>query len=166
MRHCLPLALTLLTTWLAACSRDTPDIAGSAACDYPLVTLETGGDSSCDGGGSHRWPIGMLPTDCHGWRATDTWGSVHDNSANNIHCLPDGSFEFTQFPGNINCEGTGTVKRYTAGVCEQDTPPSLYTVASDLTCCTDPTAPACTTGSPTVDRDEAQVALNGEGCAE
>jgi hypothetical protein len=58
------------------------------------------------------------------------------------------------------------VKRYTAGVCEQDTPPSLYTVASDLTCCTDPTAPACTTGTPTVDRDEAQIALNGEGCAE
>ena len=88
MRHCLPLALTLLTTWLAACSSDTPDIACSAACDYPLVTLETGGDSSCDGGGSHRWPIGMLPTDCHGWRATAGGSRASSSSGHQLPTRP------------------------------------------------------------------------------
>jgi hypothetical protein len=56
------------------------------------------------------------------------------------------------------------VKTYKAGVCQQDIPPKLYTVAVDLTCCTDPTAATCKTGSPSVTVPGAAIFHNGKKC--
>jgi len=107
----------------------------------------------------------MAATACHGWRATDTRGELHDNSANAIRCNADGSFQFTQFAGNLKCEGTGTVKVYAPGQCEQDTPPSLYTVPVDLECCAHPGSAACAVGRPSVGIAGAEITLDGEACA-
>ncbi len=134
------------------------------ACAAPVVWLRTGRDSNCSGQSTHAWPVGMRATDCHGWQATDTSGRPHDNSANDIRCNADGSFSFVQFAGNLNCSGTGTRKDYVLNVCEQDIPPSLYTVASDLTCCSRPTDPACKTQVPTVSAAGGKIFLNGTAC--
>jgi hypothetical protein len=157
--------VVLVSSVIAGCASESEPIEGNADCVAPLVRLQTGSDSSCEGGKEHAWPVGMAADDCHGWRATDTTGSEHDNSANSIQCNADGSFQFTQYPGTLKCEGTGTVKVYTADTCEQDTPPTLYTVAVDLSCCTDPDSAACTVGRPSVGVDGAQITLNGEACA-
>ena len=133
-------------------------------CSFPLVKLRTGSSTSCAGGQTHSWPIGMAANDCHGWRAVDTAGQSHDNSANDIKCNSDGSFSFVQFGGNLGCSGAGTLKSYTVNVCEQDIPPSLYTVAFDLTCCSDPGAPGCTTGLPSVTVPGGTVYRNGTAC--
>lgn len=140
------------------------DATATDACSAPLVVLRTGTDSACGGVNEHRWPIGLAATDCHGWRATDTKGDLHDNSANQIKCNADGSFTFTQFPGNLNCTGTGNVKTYKLNVCEQDTPPMLYTKAVDLTCCSDPSSAACKKGVPSVGVAGATITLNGASC--
>jgi hypothetical protein len=83
---------------------------------------------------------------CHGWRAVDTTGREHDNSANDIKCNPDGSFSFVQFAGGLDCSGSGVLKTYEVNSCKQDIPPSLYTIAFDLTCCSAPDSPACEKG--------------------
>lgn len=70
-------------------------------CTFPLVMLQTGKDSECGGGNIHAWPVGMDSDDCHGWAAYDTEGKLHENSANNITCNPDGTFSFTQFAGTL-----------------------------------------------------------------
>ena len=134
------------------------------ACVFPLVTLRTGHSSSCGGVNTHSWPIGMAATACHGWSSVDTNGKSHENSANTIQCNPDGSFSFLQYAGNLTCSGTGVLKSYTAGKCEQDTPPVLYTEATDLTCCSDPTAAACKSGVPSVTVDGSTIYLNGDVC--
>ena len=169
-------ALLLGTLLLGACSSDnsTPTTADAAAantdappgrCTTRLVRLRTGSDSACGGQNAHYWPIGLAATDCHGWRSVDTGGRSHDNSANTIRCNADGSFSFMQFAGNLNCTGTGTVKTYRLNMCAQDTPPSLYTVADDLTCCSAPDSAACTTGNPSVSVAGATIYLNGTTCA-
>ncbi len=135
-------------------------------CNAPLVRLRTGPNSECAGGNEHRWPIGLAATDCHGWRAVDTEGSQHDNSANGIVCNADGSFSFTQYPGNLACTGTGNLKTYSLNVCEQDTPPRLYTIALDLTCCSNPDSAECRVGAPSVTVPGGAVFLNGTSCAE
>lgn len=155
----------LVVLGCSACSTDSMPLEGAAACAYPLVRLQTGSDSSCAGGNVHAWPVGMAATACHGWRATDARGELHDNSANAIRCNADGSFQFTQFAGNLTCEGTGTVKVYASGECEQDTPPSLYTVPLDLACCTEPESEACIVGRPSVGIAGAEITLGGEACA-
>ena len=135
-----------------------------SACVFSLVTLRTGPASDCAGQSEHRWPVGMAATDCHGWKALDTSGKEHDNSASEIACNADGSFSFTQYAGVLDCSGTGTLKTYALNACTQDTPPSLYTVASDLTCCTDPNAAGCTSGVPSVGVDGASIYLNNQHC--
>ncbi len=162
-------ALAVSYALVAACSASDPDAgagvdAGTTDCTAPLVTLKTGPDATCAGGNEHRWPIGLAPGACHGWTATDTSGRVHENSASAITCNTDGSFEFTQYAGNLGCSGSGVTKRYVADACTQDTPPSLYTVAVDLTCCTDPTSAACITGVPSTSVAGATVYLDGQAC--
>ncbi len=138
--------------------------AGSARCVAPLVRLRTGSDAACGGGNEHRWPVGMPAAACHGWRAIDTGGREHDDSANNIRCNSDGSFSFTQFAGNLNCAGSGVTKTYRLNACEQDTPPTLYTVALDLACCTSPNSAACMTGTPSISVPGGAVYLDGSAC--
>ncbi len=75
-------------------------VGPSGGCVAPLVRLRTGRDTACSGGNEHRWPTSLAPTDCHGWRAVDTTGRQHDNSASRITCNPDGSFSFTQYAGS------------------------------------------------------------------
>jgi hypothetical protein len=139
-------------------------LAPSSPCAFPLVYLQTGKDTNCDGGNTHAWPIGMAATSCHGWKAVDTSGNEHNNSANAIGCNADGSFTFTQFAGNLDCSGTGVVKTFVADQCEQDIPPVLYTKAVNLTCCTDPEHPDCQVGIPTVSIPGGTVYLNGTLC--
>jgi len=143
---------------------DTTSESDDSACAYPLVKLVTVPDSSCAGDKAHWWPVGMAASDCHGWAAVDTQGKEHLNSAKNIRCNEDGSFSFDQYAGNLTCAGTGKTKSYTLNACEQDTPPTLYTMAVDLTCCSDPTSTACKVGLPTVDREGATVYLNNVKC--
>jgi hypothetical protein len=146
----------------------TSDVSSEAgppgACEAPLVSLQTGGDSSCGGGNEHSWPVGLEADDCHGWRAVDTTGRQHDNSANSISCNVDGSFSFVQFAGNLNCVGTGVLKTYVPDECAQDTPPSLYTVATNLACCSAPDSAECTTGTPGVTVPGATIYLNATPC--
>lgn len=135
-------------------------------CAYPLVKLQTGQSQTCDGGNEHHWPIGMDESDCHGWQGMDNSGGVHNNSANTIRCNEDGTFEFTQYAGNLNCEGSGVRKVYSLNTCEQDIPPMLYTVAIDLTCCSEPESPQCATGVPSAGPVGAEISLNGVVCDE
>ena len=171
LMHLPPLAVSCAL--VAGCSSSDPDAVAevdaggdgaATACAAPLVTLRTGQDTTCAGGNEHRWPVGLAPGACHGWRSTDTSGRVHENSASAIGCNPDGSFQFTQFAGNLGCAGSGVTKRYVADACTQDTPPNLYTVAADLTCCTDPTSAACVVGVPSTTVTGATVYLDGQAC--
>jgi hypothetical protein len=147
---------------------ETPE-RGTAQCGAMLVKSQTGPGSDCDGGSIHAWPIGLEPTDCHGWRSVDSEGEEHNNSANQIRCNADGSVSFVQFAGSIDCSASvrpGVAKTFRPGVCEQDTPPSLYTKGFDTTCCTDPSAPGCVTGTPSARDGKASIYLNGELCSE
>ncbi len=145
----------------------TSDTSGEAnACAYPLVRLQTGKDPACAGDGNeHRWPVGMPASACHGWRALDTMGKEHNNSANDLKCNADGSFSFTQFAGNLDCTGNGVTKTYALDDCEQDIPPVLYTRAVDLTCCSAPESAECLIGTPSVSIEGATIYLDGAVCA-
>ena len=134
-------------------------------CVFPLVRLQTGQDSSCAGGNEHLWPVGMPEGACHGWQGVDNEGGTHDNSASAIKCNADGTFEFTQYAGNLTCQGDGVRKVYELGVCEQDIPPRLYTIATDLTCCLEPDSPDCMRGVPSVGVEGGLITLNGEECS-
>lgn len=158
-----------LSTFIAAAgcasAATTPEgELDAGACTFPLVTLRTGSDTACSGGNTHAWPIGMAATACHGWRAVDTTGREHDNSANDIKCNPDGSFSFVQFAGNLECTGTGVLKTYMVNACQRDVPPTLYTVAIDLTCCSDPAAAGCRSGVPSVSVAGGSIFLNSLRC--
>ena len=143
---------------------DAADPEETNPCAFPLVKLRTGPDESCSGGNEHHWPVGMAPEDCHGWSAT-AGGREHLNSANTIQCNEDGTFEFTQFAGNLDCSGTGVRKVYSLDECQQDIPPRLYTLAFDLACCAAPDSPECQVGAPLVTVPGGTVFLNGESCA-
>jgi hypothetical protein len=138
--------------------------ASDNPCAFRLVRLQTGADPSCAGGNTHAWPVGMAPTACHGWRAVDTMGRQHDNSANDIRCNADGTFSFVQFAGGLDCSGGGVLKTYALDVCKQDIPPTLHTVAVDLTCCSNPASPACVTDTPSVSVPGGTTFLNGAPC--
>ena len=56
------------------------------------------------------------------------------------------TFTFTQYAGNLNCGGTGVVKTVTLDECEQDYPPSIYSIGIDFECCKNPNEASCTTG--------------------
>lgn len=134
--------------------------AAPNSCTFPLVSIQTGSDSSCKGGGIHTYPIGMPTAGCHGWRSTDTTGREHDNSANDIRCNGDGTFSFVQFAGNLACTGTGVRKIFTPNSCQQDIPPTLFSVPTDLTCCTTPGSAGCKSGIPTVGVPGASIFLD------
>lgn len=111
---------------------------GSANCTATLAVTQTTEDSSCAiaEDAQHRWPLGGSVDQCHGWSATDTGGSVHYNSANNIQCSCDGqSMTYVQYPNTVNCSGTGHPKKYSLNQCTQGVPPRLYDRATDLSCC-------------------------------
>ena len=91
------------------------------SCSAKLVQLQTGPSSTCSGGNTHFWPVDYAPNDCHGWKATDPSGREHLNSANQMTCNIDGSFSFVQYPGNLNCQGGGTYKSFSPGICQQGT---------------------------------------------
>ena len=92
----------------------------------------------------------------------DPAGRQHDNSARAIQCRADGSFAFTQYAGNLTCQGGGVTKIYKPDTCEQDFPPVLHTKAIDLACCVDPKAPACHWGVPSITVPGGAVFLNGK----
>lgn len=146
-------------------AESTPsDAAAASACAFKSVKTRTGSGSHCTTSNFHVWPIGMAATDCHGWAAVDSSGKQQHNSANAIGCKPDGSFTFTQFTGNLNCSGSGTVKNYAPNACVQDVSTGLDTMAYDLTCCNNPSAAWCTTAVPSVSQPYSMVYLNGKAC--
>ena len=153
-----------ITAHDAGLTQNTLDASTVSDCAFPLVYLQTGPSDTCSGGNIHAWPVGMEAGDCHGWRGTDNGGSVHDNSANGIQCNAHGTFQFTQFAGNLNCEGSGVTKIYTLNECQQDIPPRLYTIAFDLTCCASPSSEDCIVDRPSVSVPNGQVMLNGTSC--
>ena len=140
------------------------DGGAGSECNYPLAVLQTGKDNTCPGGNVHRWPLGLAATSCHGWLAVAPSGETHENSANAIACTEDGGFTFTQFAGNLACQGNGTVKTYAPDVCEQDIPPVLYTKAINLACCMSLTHPDCEYGSPSVSVPGGQSYVDGQLC--
>ena len=135
-------------------------------CNAPLVSLQTGQDSTCSGGNEHVWPVGMGDDYCHGWGATDNSGDSHQNSASAIQCNEDGSFSFNQYAGNLTCSGDGVSKTFYLDVCEQDIPPVLYSIGTDLACCLAPESDECKVGMPSVSVSGGQIFLNGEACEE
>lgn len=145
-----------------------PDAASGGPlnrCTTPLAKLRTGPNEQCSGGNEHHWPVGMAEADCHGWSAVDPSGREHLNSASGIRCNEDGSFQFTQFAGNLDCSGSGVTKVYVLNMCTQDIPPRLHTLAFDLTCCSEPDSPDCEVGIPLVTVPGGVVYLNGEACS-
>ena len=142
------------------------DAATENPCIRPLVKLRTGPSNTCSGGNEHHWPLGLAPTDCHGWVATDPMGRQHNNSANDIRCNADGAFQFTQFAGNTDCSGTGVTKVYQLNMCQQDIPPRLHTIAFDLTCCANPQSADCVSGLPLITVPGGMTLLNGTTCRE
>lgn len=135
-----------------------------ASCSFPLVSIQTGSDASCKGGNTHMYPVGMPGASCHGWRAVDTSGRQHDNSANSIVCNGDGTFSFVQFAGNLTCSGNGQPKTYRPNTCAQDIPPTLFSIPTNLACCSAPTSTACKTGIPEVGVAGASIFLNSLLC--
>ena len=135
-------------------------------CSAPLVTIQTGGDTSCKGGNTHTWPVGIPATDCHGWQSPDTVGREHNNSASNIQCNGDGTFSFVQYAGNLDCSGTGTLKTFRPDTCSQDIPPTLYSLPVDLTCCSAPGSAACKRGLPSTSVPGSKIYLNNKLCTQ
>lgn len=159
--------LLLAPFFLVGCEEEkiwSGDVVPADTCAFPLVHLQTGSDDSCSGGNIHSWPIGMDASDCHGWAAEDNNGDAHYNSASAISCNSDGSFSFDQYAGNLDCSGTAVTKNFYADECEQDIPPSLYTVAIDLSCCDDPNS--CSSERPSVEQTGATIYLNNALCQE
>ena len=146
----------------------TTGTVSSASCSAPLVTIQTGSDASCKGGGTHMYPVGMGAGACHGWRSVDPTGKTHDNSANNIRCNGDGSFSFDQYADSISCNGPlkPTTKTFYPGKCDQDIPPTLYSIPTDLSCCSAPGSSACKTGNPSVSVAGATIYLNNQQCGQ
>jgi hypothetical protein len=52
-------------------------------------------------------------------------------------------------------------------LCEQDKPPTLYSIPADaLACCAAPDSAACKKGFPTVTKPNPEIFLNGLECSE
>ena len=62
---------------------------------------------------------------CHGWRAVDPSGKLHDNSATGIRCSCDGrTLYYTQYAGSIDCRSVGPAaadKSFVLNECHQVT---------------------------------------------
>eukprot|EP00756_Hemistasia_phaeocysticola_P032606 Hpha_TRINITY_DN16417_c8_g2::TRINITY_DN16417_c8_g2_i1::g.164052::m.164052 len=117
-----------------------------AGCgNVKLALTSTGSNSNCpvSAVNFHYWPLGDT-TACHGWRATDNNGELHDNSANNIRCSADAaSLLYDQYAGSLDCTGTATSKSFVLGECHQGVPPMLYDTAVNLDCCSQPDGASC-----------------------
>lgn len=161
----LALSLGVPTGCGSSGSADAPALpAGENVCRAPLVGMQIGPDPTCASGPEHWFPLGPDEESCHGWAGTANDGDRHENSANAIRCNADGTFEYTQFAGNLECRGTGVRKVYEPGVCEQDIPPVLYALPVDLACCTDPDGPDCIVGVPEAGPVGAVITLDGVEC--
>ena len=123
--------------------------AGAAAVDCGasvLVKTYTGANTTCswqDASPYHLWPVQWAESDCHGWQETDGTGKTHDNSANTVKCNDDGTFEWTQYAGNLTCQGSPVRKVFTLNDCTVDVPDTLRTMLADNNCCTNPDGDAC-----------------------
>lgn len=128
-----------------------------------LIKAQGGPDNTCGGGTNHYWPVDYGLDACHAWQGTGTDGRLHTNSAKNMRC-DGGVFKFTQYAGNLICDGTGVDKEI-GTTCEQDIPPTIYTVGLDLSCCIDPDGDACKalTGQPSA-REGSDIFLDGQEC--
>lgn len=146
----------------------TTGTISAASCSAPLVSIQTGSDASCKGGGLHFYPVGMGAGACHGWRSVDTAGKLHDNSANNIRCNGDGSFSFDQYADSISCNGAlkPTTKTFFPGKCDRDIPPTLYSIPADLSCCSATGSSSCKTGVPSVSVAGSSIYLNNQQCVQ
>ena len=136
------------------------DVDAVKCPDADLIQVQTGTAVTCGSGNIHYWPVSYDPDDCHGWQDTDPEGKVHDNAASNMRC-EDGTFKFTQYAASLVCDGTG-VDKVIGPDCEQDIPPTLYSIGADLSCCIDPEGDACLYGQPAA--REAAIFFNGEEC--
>jgi hypothetical protein len=136
--------------------------ARGANCTARIAVVQTGSDSGCGGGSLHGYPIYDDLLTCHGWLASDTTGRVHENSVRGMRCLAEGGFELVQFAGSLDCSGKGTVKQFFKRQCQRDIPPTLYSVAVDLDCCSAPET--CVLRQPSVGRSGAELFLDGEQC--
>lgn len=137
-----------------------------STCSAPLVTIQTGTDASCGGGNTHMWPLGLPSGSCHAWQSDDTSGRQHNNSASNIQCNGDGTFSFVQFAGNLECRGTGVLKTYKPNTCARDIPPTLFSIPTDLACCSAPESAACKKGLPSTSVPGSKIYLNNELCTQ
>jgi hypothetical protein len=165
--HRLAPTLLLSLALTAACGSPEPVNVPPAppdACEAPLVGLQIGTDSSCSSGSEHWFPLGPDEGSCHGWAGTAGDGERHENSANAIRCNSDGTFEYTQFAGNVNCEGTGVRKVYSPETCTRDIPPRLYALPIDLSCCDNPGSPNCIVDVPRAGPVGATITLDGVEC--
>ena len=128
-----------------------------------LIKAQGGRDSTCGGGTNHYWPVDYGTDACHAWEGSGTDGRLHTNSAKNMRC-EDGKFKFTQYAGNLVCGGSG-VDKVIGTDCEQDIPPTIYTIGVDLSCCIDPDGAACQAlvGQPSA-REGSSIFLDGEEC--
>ena len=150
-------------------------------CSAKLVATVSNQTEDCNGfetAAPHLWPVWVDADSCHGWRATDPDGRLHDNSANNMRCSDDGTkLLYTQFADTLDCQNAknegGTEKHFELNVCEEGTPSILKDMATNMDCCLDPMGESCMmsyTGLPDVPEDELRgdisIWLNGEQCDE
>jgi len=159
----------MLTRTALACAIVASTARGVASvdCSAPIVTLKTGTNSACAGSSAqtHEWPLYANTSVCHGWQDVDNAGATHDNSAKNMRCNGDGTFSFDQYAGNLVCNGSPVTKTYASGRCDQDVPPTLYTIGHDLTCCVSGlSAAGCATRAPTARNGAALITMDGATC--
>lgn len=127
---------------------------------YPLVGVSTGKSTTCEGNQQKHWyPLDLAL--CHGWAASD---DSHLNSASNMQCVDENTFSFVQFAGNTDCNGVGVPKTVKLNECEQDFPPTLYSIGVDLSCCKDPNSTDCKRGSGSTDVSGSRILNNGVQC--
>eukprot|EP00976_Prorocentrum_cordatum_P024858 505819-Prorocentrum_minimum.AAC.1 len=141
-------------------------VALAVDCNAPLVSITFAPSDTCAGENVHNWPIGMSAESCHGWRGVDGTGREHLNSAKGIKCNSDGTFQYTQYAGNLDCSVGGVTKTYTLNECKQDIPPTLYGKMTNNACCVNPSSSECQTGFPAAGNARLQttIYLNGTLC--
>ena len=103
--------------------------------------------------------------------ATDSTSSVVDSQTGSGSSCSGGSkhlWPIGMAANSLDCTeivGAGVAKSFQVGTCEQDIPPTLYTTGIDTTCCTDPAAAGCVTGSLSALDGKATIYPNGKKCA-
>lgn len=147
-----------------------PTLIAATDCSARLATVQIGSDDQCSSGNLHHWPLYEDASDCHGWTLFDNDGKSHENSAAGMRCNDDGTFSFTQFAGNLVCDGDGvdtTRVRVNPGdgadktitfECKPDIPTSLHFILYS----------ACGSekGQPASTQPDTDIYLNGDLCDE